>query len=463
MTKKNLVIIGNGMAPGRVLDHLFDLAPDAFNVTIFNAEPRVNYDRIMLSPVLSGEKTYDDIIIHNDEWYENHGVTLHRGAPVSKIDRDAKTVTSTNGITATYDVLLIATGSSPFIIPVPGKDLEGVLSYRDLDDVDTMLSYANKGGHAVVIGGGLLGLEAAAGLKMQGMGVTVLHLMPSLMERQLDEAAGALLEEEVCRRGIDVKTRADTAEILGADKVEGVKLKDGTIIDADLVCMAVGIRPNVELAKEAGLETGRGIIVNDVMQTSDPDIFSVGECVEHRGVCYGLVAPLYEMAKTIASRLSGDMDASYGGSVTSTKLKVTGVNLFSAGDFSDGEGREEIVLRDAARGIYKRLVLEDNKIVGVVMYGDTADGAWFFQHLKDGTDVSDMRETLIFGPSFAQGEALDPMAAVAALPDNTEICGCNGVCKGAIVSAISEQGLTSLDEVRATTKASASCRKALNH
>ncbi len=457
MTKKSLVVIGNGMAPGRVLEHLFDLAPDQYDVTIFNAEPRVNYDRIMLSHVLSGEKKYEDIIIHDTEWYEKHGVTLHQGARISSIDRETKTITSENGIVAKYDVLLIATGSSPIIIPMPGSDLPGVLSYRDLDDVDAMLGYANKGGRAVVIGGGLLGLEAAAGLKIRGMEVTVLHLMPTLMERQLDEAAGSLLKEEIKRRDIKVLTEADTAEILGQEKVEGVRLKDGTLIQADMVCMAVGIRPSIGLAKEAGLSVGRGIIVNDAMQTSDPDIFSVGECVEHRGMCYGLVAPLYEMAKVIAKRLSGDETAEYTGSVTSTKLKVTGVDLFSAGDFAEGEGREEVVLRDAARGVYKRLVLEENKIKGVVMYGDTADGAWFFQQLKDQTDIADMRETLIFGPAFAGGEALDPMAAVAALPDNTEICGCNGVCKGAITDAISEKGLSSVEEVRQTTKASASC------
>ena len=458
MSKKKLVIIGNGMAPGRMLDELFERAPDLYDVTIFNAEPRVNYDRIMLSPVLSGEKNYEDIIIHNESWYAANNVTLHKGKRIETIDREQKCVAASDGTKAAYDVLLIATGSSPFIIPVPGAELEGVLSYRDLDDVEKMLAYAGQSGKAVVIGGGLLGLEAAAGLKMRGMDVTVVHLMPTLMERQLDESAGHLLKAEIERRGIAVRTEANTKEILGDDgNVKGVLLEDGSVIDADMVCMAVGIRPSASLAKEAGLEVERGIVVNDAMQTSDPSIFAVGECVQHRGECYGLVAPLYEMASVIAARLAGDEAASYGGSVTSTKLKVTGVDLFSAGDFSEADDREEIVLRDAARGVYKRLVLKDNRIIGIVLYGDTVDGAWFFQKLKVGADVSELRETLIFGPAFAGGEAADPAAAVSALPDDAEICGCNGISKGKIVSAIKDKGLSGVDDVRAHTKASASC------
>ncbi|NVK35602.1 MAG: NAD(P)/FAD-dependent oxidoreductase, partial [Rhodobacteraceae bacterium] len=412
----------------------------------------------MLSPVLSGEKTYEDIITHNDDWYAQNGVTLHKSARVSEIDREAKTVTSDNGITASYDQLLIATGSNPFIIPLPGKDLNGVLTYRDLDDVDKMLEAAKKGGRAVIIGGGLLGLEAAAGLKMQGMDVTVLHLMPTLMERQLDPAAGYLLESEFKRRGIDVRTKANSHEIVddGAGNVKAIRLDDGSEIEASIVVMAVGIRPSADLAKHVGLEVNRGILVSDDMRTSDPDVFALGECVEHRGSCYGLVAPLYEMAGVIAENLLGGA-STYTGSVTATKLKVTGVDLYSAGDFGEGEERQEIVLRDAAAGVYKRLVLKDNKIIGAVLYGETADGPWFFDLLKKGTDVSEMRETLIFGQAYQGGAPLDPTAAVAALPDDAEICGCNGVCKGKIVSAITEKGLTSLDDVRAHTKASASC------
>ncbi|MBS8261036.1 NAD(P)/FAD-dependent oxidoreductase [Roseibium polysiphoniae] len=458
MTKQKLVVIGNGMAPGRMLEFLFEKDRDAYDVTIFNAEPRVNYNRLMLSPVLSGEKTYEDIITHDDQWYADHGVTLHKSARVSEVDREARTVTSENGITAAYDKLVIATGSNPFIIPLPGKDLEGVLTYRDLDDVEKMKGAAAHGGRAIVIGGGLLGLEAAAGLKMQGMEVTVLHLMPTLMERQLDPAAGYLLEEEFKRRGIDVRTKANSHEILdnGAGKVAGIKLDDGSEIEASIVVMAVGIRPSGDLAKSLGLEVNRGIMVSDDMRTSDADVFALGECVEHGGMCYGLVAPLYEMAGVIADNLLGG-SSEYKGSVTATKLKVTGVDLYSAGDFAEAEDREEIVLRDASAGVYKRLVLKDNKIIGAVLYGETADGPWFFDLLKKETDVSEMRETLIFGQAYQGGAPLDPTAAVAALPDDAEICGCNGVCKGTIVNAIHEKGLTGLDDVRAHTKASASC------
>lgn len=461
--KQKLVVIGNGMAPGRALERLFELAPDAYDVTIFNAEPRVNYDRIMLSPVLSGEKAYEDIIIHDDAWYGDHGVTLHKGAKVTAIDRAAKTVTSATGIAAGYDKLLIATGSNPFVIPVPGHDLPGVLTYRDLDDVEAMLQAAERGGRAVVIGGGLLGLEAAAGLKEQGMDVTVLHLMPTLMERQLDPAAGYLLEKELTSRGIAVRCKANTHAILGSNtalgpsRVRAVALDDGTELQADIVVMAVGIRPNLDLAKDAGLDVNRGILVDPSMRTSDPDIFAVGECVEAGGQCFGLVAPLYEQAGVVAAHLAGDTEPAFVPSATATKLKVTGVNLFSAGDFAEGPDREEIVLRDAAKSVYKRLVIEDDTLVGVVMYGDTADGSWFFDLIKKHADISDLRETLIFGQSYAGGEPLDPMAAVAALPGDAEICGCNGICKQRIVDTINDKSLTSLDGVRAHTKASASC------
>jgi nitrite reductase (NADH) large subunit len=454
---KKLVVIGNGMAAGRALEELFDRVPGAYEVTIFGAEPRVNYNRIMLSPVLSGEKAYEDILIHDDAWYETNGITLHRGKQVVEIDRAAKRVIAADGTTAEYDQLLIATGSMPFVVPIPGATLPGVVTYRDLDDVDKMLEAAGKGGHAVIIGGGLLGLEAAAGLKAQGMDVTVLHLMPTLMERQLDPSAGYLLQKAFEDRGITVRCKANTHAILGETQVIGVRLDDGTELAADIIVMAVGIRPNAGLAKEAGLATNRGVLVGDDMRTSDPDVFSVGECVEHRGHCYGLVAPLYEMAKVVAAQLAGDGTAAYTGSVTATKLKVTGIDLFSAGDFSEAKDRQDIILRDATRGVYKRIVLKDNRIVGAVLYGETGDGSWFFDLLRKETDVSELRDTLIFGQSYAGGSPLDPTAAVAALPDDAEICGCNGVCKGKIVQTITDKGLSSLAEVRAHTKASASC------
>ncbi|TGQ71268.1 NAD(P)/FAD-dependent oxidoreductase [Mesorhizobium sp. M00.F.Ca.ET.186.01.1.1] len=456
MTEK-LVIIGNGMAPGRMLEHLLEKAPGRYAVTIFNAEPRVNYDRIMLSPVLSGEKDYEEIIIHGDGWYIKHGITLYKGHKIVAIDRTAKTVTSDHGVTEPYDKLVIATGSVPFIIPVPGHNLPGVLTYRDLDDVRAMMLAAQSRAKAVVIGGGLLGLEAAAGLNAQGMDVTVLHVMPTLMERQLDPAAGYLLQRAVEERGIKVITKANTQAITGNGKVEQVELADGTIIPATLVVMAVGIRPNAALAKDAGIAVNRGIVVDAGMRSNDPDIYALGECAEVNGMVYGLVAPLYEMARVTASQLAGDETAAFVHSDTPTKLKVTGIELFSLGDFADGDDRQEIVLRDASAGVYKRLVLKDDRIIGTVLYGETADGAWFNDLKKKQTDISEMRDTLIFGQSYQGGAPLDPMAAVAALPDDAEICGCNGVCKSKITGAITAKGLTSLDDVRAHTKASASC------
>ncbi|OCX65859.1 nitrite reductase large subunit [Thioclava sp. SK-1] len=457
--KQKLVIVGNGMAPGRMLEHLFDASAE-YDVTVFNAEPRVNYDRIMLSPVLAGDKTYEDIIIHTEDWYSSHGITLHMGEKVIGIDRAAKTVTSERDRVVHYDKLVIATGSNPFIIPCPGHQLEGVLAYRDLDDTQNMIAAANRGGRAVVIGGGLLGLEAAAGLKNQGMDVTVLHLMPTLMERQLDPAAGHLLQKALEDRGIDVRCQSNTKQILGDTEVTGVELDDGTVIDASLVVMAVGIRPNVQLAKDAGLEVNRGIVTDDHLRTSDPSIYTLGECAEVGGMVYGLVAPLYDMAKIVAADLAGHEVAGFKHVDTPTKLKVTGCDLYSVGQF--GEGHEEIVLRDATRGSYKRLILDGNKIIGAVLYGDVVDGGWFNEMLKAGTDISDMRETIIFGQRHQGGGAFDEVAAAAAMSDDAEICGCNGISKGQIVTAINDQGLTTLDQVRAHTKASASCGTCTN-
>ncbi|WP_315837796.1 nitrite reductase large subunit NirB [Bradyrhizobium prioriisuperbiae] len=455
--RQKLVVLGNGMAAGRVLEELFERAPERYDVTIFGAEPRVNYDRIMLSPVLAGDKQFDDIVVHDDAWYARHNIDLRKGEPVVAIDRAARTVRTETGAIHPYDALIIATGSRPILIPVPGAELPGVVTFRDLDDVDAMLTAARKGGNAVVIGGGLLGLEAAAGLAANGMKTSVVHLMPTLMERQLDPNAAYLLQKAIEQRGIEILTGANTSAILGSDKVEAVRLDDGRTLPADLVVMAVGIRPNAILAKEAGLEVKRGLVVDDFLRTSDDNIFAVGECVEHRGQCYGLVAPLYEMARTLAATLAGEQVPGYAGSVTSTKLKVTGVDLFSAGNFAEGDENDEIVLRDPRRGVYKRIVLQDNRVIGAVLYGDTADGAWYFDLLKKNADITAMRDTLISGQAYQGGVPLDPIAAVAGLSDDVEICGCNGVCKGTITQAITAKGLTTLDELRAQTKASASC------
>ncbi|MEG3082276.1 nitrite reductase large subunit NirB [Sphingomonas sp. PB2P12] len=455
-TREHLVVIGNGMAGCRAVEELIARDPTRYRVTIFGAEPHVNYNRIMLSPVLAGEKTFEQIVINDHAWYATNTIELVTSDPVQAIDRAAKTVTARSGLTVSYDKLLIATGSDPFIIPVPGKDLPGVISFRDMADVDHMLDAAGKGGAAVVIGGGLLGLEAAHGLTLRGMKVTVIHLMPTLMERQLDEAAGWLLKSALEARGQVILTEANTAEIVGETHVEGVLLKDGTLIPASLVVMAVGIRPSVALARDAGLEIGRGIKVDDHMVTSDPSILAVGECVEHDGNVYGLVAPLWDMCRALADGLT-DSHSGYRGSVTSTKLKVAGLDVFSAGDFSGGAGAEDIVLRDASRGIYKRVVVKDDRIVGAVLYGDTTDGGWYFDLLKRAEDIAPIRDMLIFGQSFASGGgAADPKAAVAALSDDAEICGCNGVTKGKVVACIGA-GNATLDAVRATCKASASC------
>ncbi|MEJ2409723.1 MAG: nitrite reductase large subunit NirB [Novosphingobium sp.] len=456
-SRERLVVIGNGMAGCRAVEEILARDPGRFDVTIFGAEPRVNYNRIMLSPVLAGEKTFDEIVINPREWYDDNGITLVSGDKVESIDREHKRVAAVSGRIEPYDTLLIATGSDPFIIPVPGSDLDGVVTFRDLDDVDKMLAAAGKGGNAVVIGGGLLGLEAAHGLNLRGMNVSVIHLMPTLMERQLDEAAGWLLKTELERRGQTILTGANTREIVGKDgKVSAVRLEDGTEIPADIVVMAVGIRPAAGLAREAGLEVERGIMVDDHMVTSDPAVLAVGECVQHRGLCYGLVAPLWDMCRALADHVTGN-PTGYEGSVTSTKLKVSGIDLFSAGDFSGGEGCEDIVMRDAARGVYKRVIVKENTVLGAVLYGDTADGSWYFDLMKRQEDVSDIREALIFGQAFASGGALaDPNAAVAALSDDAEICGCNGVSKGKVVACI-EGGAPSLDAVRSGCKASASC------
>ena len=454
---QKLVIIGAGMASGRTLEHITDASADAFEITLFNAEPRGNYNRIMLSPVLSGERSYEEIVTHDDDWYAARNIRTRFGEKVICVDRKRKLVMGENG-EVSYDKLIIATGSTPFIIPVPGHDLPGVIGYRDLEDTNAMIdAAAQASASAVVIGGGLLGLEAAAGLRMRGMEVTVLHNDGHLMNRQLDEAAGYLLQNDLEKRGITVMTSANTKQIVGDGKVEQVRLEDGTEIPANIVLMTAGIRPSVLVGQEAGLKVGRAIEVDDQMRTSDPDIFAVGECVEFEANLFGLVAPLYDQAKVLANTLLGVED-SFKLRELSTKLKVTGCDLFSAGDFAEGEGREDIVFRDPKRRVYKRLIVENDRLIGAVMYGDTADSNWFFGLIKDGTNIEEMRETLIFGPAYQDGSAatVDPLAAVAALPLEAEICGCNGVCKGDITQAIAA-GAHTLDDVRAKTKASASC------
>ena len=454
-----LVVIGNGMAGMRTVEEILARTPHKFAITVFGAEPHPNYNRIMLSPLLAGEKTFDDIVINSLEWYEQNGIELIAGERVWHVDRAERIVSGEHGTTRPYDLLLIATGSDPFILPLVGRDLPGVIGFRDVADVDTMVAAAKKGGRAVVIGGGLLGLEAANGLALGGMEVTVVHLMATLMERQLDATAGAMLGADLERRGIRVLCGAHTKQINGNDDgVESVELKDGTILPADIVVMAVGIRPNTVIGAAAGVDVKRGIVVDDQLRTTDPSIFAVGECVEHRGLTYGLVAPLWDMAKVCADAMTGVAVSAYEGSVTGTRLKVTGIDMYSAGDFSGGEGTEEVVFRDPARGVYRRLVMRDDVLIGAVLYGEAKDGGWYFGLLKDGAPLGALRDTLVFGQDVAMAASgVDPNAALVAMADTAEICGCNGVCKSTIVSAIAEKGLTTLDGVRAHTKASASC------
>ena len=453
--KERLVLIGNGMAGMRTIEELQKVAPQMYDITVFGAEPHGNYNRIMLSPVLAGEKTVPEIMINDFDWYEQNGVTLHAGKDkeIVEINRGRREVRAADGTTVKYDRLLIATGSNPFILPLPGNDLSGVIGFRDIKDVDAMLHAAKTGKHAVVIGGGLLGLEAANGLMKQGMQVTVVHVLDTLMERQLDPFAADMLRKTLEERGLRFLMGAHTAAILGEDKVRGLRFKDGLEVPADIVVMAVGIRPNIELAKKSGIHCERGIVVNDTMQTYDPRVYSVGECVQHRGVCYGLVAPLWEQAKVCANHLAQHGVGRYEGSVTSTKLKVTGIDLFSAGDFNGGQ---ELVLRDPARGVYKKLVVKDNRVQGAVLYGDTVDGTWYFQLLRENTDITAFRETVLFGHAH-MADAGREGHSVMSMSDDAEICGCNGVCKGTIVKAITEKKLFTVDDVRAHTKASASC------
>ena len=457
MNKEKLVLVGNGMAGVRTLEELIKTAPDMYDITVFGAEPYGNYNRILLSPVLAGEKTFDEIVLNDEAWYTENGITLYKGREITAIDRRARKVVAGDGTVAPYDRLLLATGSNPFIIPVPGHKLPGVISFRDIYDVDTMIKASKKLRHAVVIGGGLLGLEAANGLKQRGMNVTVVHLSNTLMERQLDETAGGMLHRSLAERGVEFLLGAQTEEIIGKQRVQGVRFKDGREITADLVVMAVGIRPNIELARKSGIYCERGILVNDTMQTFDPRIYAVGECVNHRGIAYGLVAPLFEQAKVCANHLAEIGFRRYQGSITSTKLKVTGVDVFSAGDFSGNDHTESIVLQDPSIGVYKKIVLKDNRIQGAVMMGDTMDGSWYFQMMREGTDVSGFRSRLLYGQAHLGDAGHGGANAAAAMADDAEVCGCNGVCKGAIVQAIIGKKLFTLEDVRAHTKASSSC------
>ena len=458
--KQKLVVVGNGMAGMRVLEELIKLAPELYDITVFGAEPHPNYNRIMLSPVLAGEQKFEDIVLNDWDWYTGNNIALHVGREVTEIDRVKRVVKCADGTAAPYDRLLLATGSNSFILPVPGSNLPGVIGYRDIADTEAMLLAAQQYRKAVVIGGGLLGLEAANGLALQGMDVSVVHLPTWLMERQLDPVAAGLLQKSLETKGLKFLLAKNTKALHAGDdgRVSKIEFTDGEMHDADLVVMAVGIRPNDKLAASSGLLCNRGVVVTDTMQAiTDPKIYSVGECASHRGVAYGLVAPLFEQAKVCANHLAQFGIGRYEGSVTSTKLKVTGVDLFSAGNFMGGEGCEELLLSDPIGGVYKKLVIKEDKLVGACLYGDTSDGSWYFKLMREGKAVGEIRDKLMFGQNNIGDTGHEGQSQASKMADTDEVCGCNGVCKGTIVQAIKTKGLFTIEEVRKHTKASASC------
>ncbi|MBW8470178.1 MAG: nitrite reductase large subunit NirB [Thiobacillus sp.] len=468
MKKSKLVMVGNGMAGVRTLEELLKIAPEFYDITVFGAEPHPNYNRILLSPVLAGEQTLEEIVLNDWSWYTDNGITLHAGHKVTEVDRIKRIVHAVGPdgekVSAEYDRLIMATGSNPFILPIPGKDLEGVLAYRDIADTQAMIDAAATYKHAVVIGGGLLGLEAANGLMKRGMSVSVVHVAPWLMERQLDDVAGKMLQASLEERGMKFLIGAQTQELVGdkddgkGGRVKAIRFKDGTELPADLLVMAVGIRPNTALAESMRLHVNKGIVVSDTMQTvTDPRIYAVGECAAHRGIAYGLVAPLFEQGKVLATHLAEFGIGRYTGSLTSTKLKVTGIDLFSAGNFTGGDDTEEIVMSDPSGGVYKKLVIQGDKLIGACLYGDTVDGSWYFKLLRDGRSVADIRDKLMFGESNIGDVGHQGQNKAAAMKDSDEVCGCNGVTKGTICKAIRDKGLFTLDEVKKHTKASASC------
>ena len=409
--KMQLLLIGNGLAGMRCLEDLLDMAPERYEITVIGEEPWGNYNRIMLSPVLSGDKSIDDIMLHTHAWYQEKGIRFIAGDAAVKIDRPRKQAYTEKGLVVGYDRLILATGSKPFIPPISGSDLKGVISFRDIYDVNTMLDYAKNKKNAVVIGGGLLGLEAAYGLKQRGMNVTVLHLMDRIMERQLDARASRLLQNSIEAKGIEIITEANTEQLIGVDgHVTQVKLKDGTLLDADLVVFAVGIRPNIALAQSAGLRCNRGVMVNDTMQTFDPSIYAVGECIEHRNQTFGLVEPLWGQAFICASHLAEHGSLTFKAPTVPTQLKVSGCDVFSAGriDLESSESQadyEDIILNDEKRHIYKRIIIQKDKVIGAVLFGDTEDGAWYAELIADQTPISAIRNKLLFGKDFALKQA----------------------------------------------------------
>jgi nitrite reductase (NADH) large subunit len=447
---KRLVVVGNGMAGMACVEQILGYSPQ-FAITVFGDETHVNYNRIWLSSVLAGEKAADDIAINPLEWYREHHIDLRVGVRVVDVDAAAKTVTGSDGSVTSYDTLLLATGSNAWMPPIEGLDKDGVFAFRTLDDTKALIDRSGAGTKAIVIGGGLLGLEAARGLQVQGCDVTVVHLATTLMERQLDPDGGAYLLGKIEELGVRVRLGCTTTAVLGNGHVEGVALSDDTCLEADLVVVAAGIRPNAELARKAGVAVNRGVLVNDYMETSEPDIFAVGECVEHRGVCYGLVAPLFEQGKVLAATMTGNRGPVYTGTVQAAKLKIMGVDVFSAGDWSE-QHAEPVRYEDRALGVYKKLTVRDGKLAGVILVGDTSDSHRYMEWLRTDADLTGQRKHLLFPPP-----ASDVGADVAAMADTATVCGCVGVTKGVIIRAIHDEGVNTLSQLKERTRASTSC------
>lgn len=406
--KLKLVVIGNGMAGMRTVDELLQLAPERYQITVFGAEPHGNYNRIMLTPVLFGAKSIAEIMIHDFDWYLKHGITLHCGADktVVGVDRHRRRVMAQDGTEAEYDYLLLATGSLPLMLDIPGRDLRGVLGFRDIADVQSMIAAAASKTHAVILGGGLLGLEAANGLLQRGMQVSVINRAGHLLNKQLDRQAAGFLQQQLADKGIKFHLGCTIERILGGDgHIRQVQLSNGEILPADLLVMSTGIKPNISLAERIGLECERGVIVDDLMQTSDPRVFSVGECVQHRGELFGLVAPVYEQAKVCARQLSGHAGSIYQTLSSATMLKVTGIDLFSVGDFEGDADCQVLQLIDHGLGVYKKIVLRGDIVIGVILYGDTCDSAWYLNLVKEKTPIAAIRDRLMFGQT--------PLAAAA--------------------------------------------------
>ncbi len=448
---KKLVVVGNGMAGIACVEQILKHAP-RFEITVFGDETHVNYNRIMLSSVLAGEKAAEEIALNPIDWYRSNNIRLRLGARVTEVDAALRVISTEDGEVETFDSLLLATGSYAIMPPIEGIDKDGIFAFRTLDDTRALLGRARPGVRAVVIGGGLLGLEAARGLQVQGCDVTVVHLVDRLMERQLDGIGSYYLKEKMEALGVHVLLNKSTLKFLGTAKVEGVAFVDGSRIAADLVVVAAGIRPNVELGRKAGLKINRGIVVNDHMETSNPDIFAVGECVEHNGVCYGLVAPLFEQGKVLAATITGNKGPTYRGTVQAAKLKIMGVDVFSAGDWADADDKESVRYQDPALGVYKKLVLRDNTLQGVILVGDTSDSHRYMEWLRTSSDLTGHRRHLLFPPPGADA-GLD----IAQMADTATICGCVGVSKGAIIQAIHERGVNTLSQLKEATRASTGC------